>query len=551
MASNSERIQEHTSRIEDVVNQIITAGGFVFVDTEQNIKGIKTFSEMVGIANVDGTTDYLKHINNNFLISTSTGTNLLNIDEGLNKIYAFNKELAFKDDLIDAGGGTTVTVGSSAVDSLSFDSDPQAQITSISNRVKPALVNVSHNENTGEFTFTRDNGTSFVVDTLLEKVVTNFTYNENTQNLELKLEDGTIKYIPMTAFIDDYSGTDGAVIAVSVSNDNKISAVVKNGTITKAHLAETVQATLDEVGSNAGKIDTILNNWTDVEGDIDKVTQELNLLKKYADFVEEQKQKSKNLFNIDGIRYGKSLSANAGEMANNGNYFVSNDMVVAGLSNIVMSGGVGSSDYLMFYDANFVWDGTIHRISDNAVFQVPSNAVYCRFECKLTNINNPIQVEEGTTPTDYQPYYGKIVHAKDLNNLKNYVVGEFAVVTNKSTTQWSNNGLDVIQKFANGDLKITDSDFICTKAGKYLIYADGAIKYDGGGTCGLVLGLNHSTTIKQSNTTNGRDGSIIKHIVCGVFDLQVGDVIDFSFYTDSASTISTTANGSAILIMEM
>lgn len=274
MVSNIERIETNTEKIESVVNQAITAGGFVFVNTQQTIKGLKIFNEMVGISNIDGTTDYLKHINNNFLISTSTGTNLLNIDEGLNKIYAFNKELAYKDDLIDAGGGTTVVVGSSAVDSLYFDSDPQEQITSISNRVKPAIVNVSHNEDTGVFTFTRDNGTSFTVDTLLEKVVTNFTYNEDTQNLELTLEDGTVKYIPMTAFIDDYSGSDGDVVTVSVSNDNKISAVVKNGTITKDHLSETVQATLNEVGTNAGKIDTVLNNWdSKASSDASNLTQ--------------------------------------------------------------------------------------------------------------------------------------------------------------------------------------------------------------------------------------------------------------------------------------
>lgn len=265
MPSNRERIEGHTSRIEDVVNQIITAGGFVFVATPQTITGNKTFMETVGIANEDGTVDYLKHINNNFLISSSEGVNLLNIDEGLKKVYVFNKELAFKDDIIPGGGasgGTRVTVGSSEVDDLYFDSDPQTQITAISNRVKPAIVNVSHNENTGEFAFTRDNGTSFTVDTLLEKVVTNFTYNEDTQNLELKLEDGTVKYIPMTAFIDDYSGTDGDVVTVSVSNDNKISAVIKNGTITKNHLSETVQATLTEVGSNTGKIDSLINSWS-------------------------------------------------------------------------------------------------------------------------------------------------------------------------------------------------------------------------------------------------------------------------------------------------
>ena len=334
MPSNRERIEAHTSRIEDVVNQIITAGGFVFVDTPQTITGQKTFMETVGIANEDGTVDYLKHINNNFLLSTSTGRNLLNIDEGLNKIYAFNKELAFKDDLIDAGGGTTVIVGDSAVDALYFDSDPQAQInnkvdkvngkqlstndfttpyknkldglvnyddtaltnaiatkvnlngdnltstnisawksllsvTDIDSRVKLGIKNVTHNDNTGVFTFTRDNGTSFTVDTLLEKVVTNFTYDDSTQELVLTLEDGSTKKIPMTAFIDDYSGSDGDNITISVSNDNKISAVIKTGTITKEQLTETVQATLNEVGNNSGKIDSILTTW---DTKVDKVS---------------------------------------------------------------------------------------------------------------------------------------------------------------------------------------------------------------------------------------------------------------------------------------
>ena len=124
------------------------------------------------------------------------------------------------------------------------------------------------------------------------------------------------------------------------------------------------------------------------------------------DFAESERQKSKNLFDINGIRKGKALLSDVGGIADNNNYFVSNDMVVAGLSHIVMSGGVGTSGYLMFYDIDFVWDKIIHYIGDGAVFEVPENAVYCRFECQLENVNNPIQVEKGTEVTDYHPYCG-------------------------------------------------------------------------------------------------------------------------------------------------
>lgn len=175
-------------------------------------------------------------------------------------------------------GGTSIIVGGNKVESLTFASDPQTQLdnkvnkvsgkglssndytdsekqklaglqnyndTTLSNRIKNAIVDIQHNGNTGVFTFTKENGSSFTLDTLLEKVVTNFTYNENTQSLELSLEDGTVKSIPMTAFIDDYTGIDGDIIEVDVSNDNKISAIIKNGTITNEKLSSDLQTKID------------------------------------------------------------------------------------------------------------------------------------------------------------------------------------------------------------------------------------------------------------------------------------------------------------------
>ena len=130
-----------------------------------------------------------------------------------------------------SGGGSAVTV----VDSLTSESPTKALSANQGRILKGytdnAITQVIVNDETGVFTFTRQNGTSFSVDTLLEKVVVNFTYNETTQELELTLEDGTVKKIPMTAFIDDYFGTDGDIITIDVSNDNKISATIKNGSI--------------------------------------------------------------------------------------------------------------------------------------------------------------------------------------------------------------------------------------------------------------------------------------------------------------------------------
>lgn len=108
----------------------------VTLDSAQTITGPKTFTEHIYLANVDGTVDRISHINNNFIIhSGATNSAVLNIDEGLSKIYAFNNELAFKSDIAEASG-TTVYVNNTAVADLRFDSDPQTQITLISTELE-------------------------------------------------------------------------------------------------------------------------------------------------------------------------------------------------------------------------------------------------------------------------------------------------------------------------------------------------------------------------------------------------------------------------------
>ena len=72
----------------------------VDITSTQTITGTKIFTEVIGLANTsEGTVDQIKHINNNFLITSGTGDNLLNIDEGLETVSAFNRQLAFEDEI--------------------------------------------------------------------------------------------------------------------------------------------------------------------------------------------------------------------------------------------------------------------------------------------------------------------------------------------------------------------------------------------------------------------------------------------------------------------
>lgn len=120
----------------------------VTLDTAQTITGPKTFTEHIYLANSDGTVDRISHLNNNFIIhSGATNSSVLNIDEGLEKIYAFNEELAFKSDIAEAAG-TTVYVGGTAVADLSFSADPQTQINLLAEGLDADKSELTTNINT-------------------------------------------------------------------------------------------------------------------------------------------------------------------------------------------------------------------------------------------------------------------------------------------------------------------------------------------------------------------------------------------------------------------
>lgn len=91
-----------TGHLNDIYSELEET---VTTDTDQVITGTKTFTNVIGLLNEDaGQVDQIKHINNNFLITSGTGKNLLNIDEGLETVNAFNRQLAFEDEIEEIQG---------------------------------------------------------------------------------------------------------------------------------------------------------------------------------------------------------------------------------------------------------------------------------------------------------------------------------------------------------------------------------------------------------------------------------------------------------------
>ena len=126
-----------------------------------------------------------------------------------------------------------------------------------------AFKDVSLNSTTGVITFTLFNNTTKTIDTLLEKVAINFDYDDDPtsphyQNLIIELEDGTYKYIDMSALITEYEFTDSSTIDFTVTS-GAVSASVIDGSITATKCDPTFALAISNAESNGLKSEGYAN----------------------------------------------------------------------------------------------------------------------------------------------------------------------------------------------------------------------------------------------------------------------------------------------------
>ena len=90
-------------------------------------------------------------------------------------------------------------------------------------------------ESNGTLTVVKMNGSMAVIDTKLEKLAVNFTYNPQTQQLVITLDDGTVQNVDLSSLITEYEFLDSDTIAFEIAG-GKVKAIVKNGSITEDKL---------------------------------------------------------------------------------------------------------------------------------------------------------------------------------------------------------------------------------------------------------------------------------------------------------------------------
>lgn len=103
-----------------------------------------------------------------------------------------------------------------------------------------AVKTIAFNDQTGVFRITFFNESYIDIDTDIEKIAINFDYDDDPtsahyQQLIIELDDGTYKYIDLSALITQYEFIDSTQIHFDITGGS-VSASVKNGSITENKL---------------------------------------------------------------------------------------------------------------------------------------------------------------------------------------------------------------------------------------------------------------------------------------------------------------------------
>ena len=133
-------------------------------------------------------------------------------------------------------GATNLNKGDFALDKIDDRVITLDTIKADKIEVNGMVSDVSLNESNGVITITYKDGSTKTYDTNLEKIAVNFSYDKDTQKMILTLPDGTKQYVDLSALITQYEFSNSSTIAFSVDSSGKVSASIKNGSITEAML---------------------------------------------------------------------------------------------------------------------------------------------------------------------------------------------------------------------------------------------------------------------------------------------------------------------------
>lgn len=101
-----------------------------------------------------------------------------------------------------------------------------------STTVSTLIEDIAVDDETGRITITKQNGAQVVIQTTLNKIAVNFSYDYDSQSLILTMNDGTQATISLASLIQNNEFANTDTINLSVSNLGIVTASIINGSIT-------------------------------------------------------------------------------------------------------------------------------------------------------------------------------------------------------------------------------------------------------------------------------------------------------------------------------
>lgn len=222
-----------------------------------------------------------------------------------------------------------------------------------------------------------------------------FTLDSTTYTIYVPSEYQVLVYLNFVNSSSIYIAWDNKVVWTNSTKTNNIRIMIRR--------ADDGELTVDEV---IEKIVLLKGDYTNI--DLPKSINGIESVGK-REFI-----KSKNLFDKNAIIQGKYQNFNQTttnfNISDNANYCISGFIKIKPQANYIFSkqGGAASHEGGVFYDKNkkpIVTESISGGVSS---ITSPENAYYMVlnfFKTKINTIIDTIQIEEGTTVTEYEPFY--------------------------------------------------------------------------------------------------------------------------------------------------
>ena len=98
------------------------------------------------------------------------------------------------------------------------------------------VKDIAYNEENGNFTVTYLDGSSYTLDTKLEKLAVNVTYDPAAEQLVILLDDGTTQRVDLSALVTEHEFLDSDTVGFTVDEAGAVRAQLRDGSVTEEKL---------------------------------------------------------------------------------------------------------------------------------------------------------------------------------------------------------------------------------------------------------------------------------------------------------------------------